>query len=422
MRDTVPIFLRPRQWPWARRLAALARWLLGLLRAVRRRRREATAALTVGVDIASLYEPLTGIGWYLYQLLDHLKDEKGLRLRLYGPYPCHDPNAPLPQVALPNGPAIEWVRYPLPPAEAPAAGLWDRLLRGAVPVLVAADANAALFAPNYLAPPAFRLSRQPLVATVHDLVVERLPWAVRPDSRVALEARLARTWREASWILTPSQTVREEIIARGHFDPERIRAVHHGPGQAATAAPGALPPGVAPPFGLAVGTVEPRKNLATLLRAWRGLAAEARPQLVLCGQLGWAGEALRREIHEGTAEGWLLPTGYVDLATLVSLYHQASVVAFPSFYEGFGLPAIEALASCAPLVASDIPVLREVAGDAALYAAPQDPAAWTAAISRLLSEPDLAAELRRRGAERARAFTWPAAARDTLAVLRQAAG
>jgi glycosyltransferase involved in cell wall biosynthesis len=167
--------------------------------------------------------------------------------------------------------------------------------------------------------------------------------------------------------------------------------------------------------------VEPRKNVPTLLAAWRLLRRRIDPPtLVLCGGFGWKAEEVRREIAEAEREGWAVHLGYVGAAEMAALYHGAELVAFPSFYEGFGLPAIEALRAGAPLVASDLPVLREVAGDAALYAPPDRPDLWADRIAELLADSRLREEMKRRGRARAGLFDWRRAAAETAKAFREA--
>jgi alpha-1,3-rhamnosyl/mannosyltransferase len=172
-----------------------------------------------------------------------------------------------------------------------------------------------------------------------------------------------------------------------------------------------------------VGTVEPRKNVPTLLAAWRLLRLRKTdpPPLVLCGGFGWKAEEVRREMAAAEAEGWLIHLGYVNAGELAALYRGAELVALPSFYEGFGLPAIEALRAGAPLIASDLPVLREVAGAAALYAPPDRPDLWAERAGELLANAELREELHRRGMERARLFEWARAAAATAQAFRDAA-
>jgi len=405
-------------------LARTARWAAGIARQVRRRRRE--TRLAVAVDVLPLWEPLTGIGWYLFKLLEGLAERDDLALRLYGLALVRAPGIPEPPVPLPAGPALEHVVYEVPDDLALGQRWLVPIVRRLEPFLVVADRNRVVFAPNYILPPPFRLTRAPQVATVHDLSVKRVPWAVRPDTRVALERRLARAIDGARRVITDSHTVGAELVELAGVDPGKIRVVHLGPGQLAAdgGGPAAAPPGEVPaPFVLCVGTLEPRKNVPGLLAAWRLLRDRdgAAPHLVLVGRYGWGIEAIQREVEAAEAEGWLTHYGYLPPERLLGLYRHAAFVALASFYEGFGFPAVEAMHLGTPLLLADIPVLREVAGDAALYAPPDDPAAWADAAARLLAERGLAAELAARGRRRAALFTWERAAAETAAVLAEAA-
>ncbi len=423
MVETVPIHPRATRWLQPSRVRVLLGWIRALIRAIRRRRAVSATTLTVGVDIASLFEPLTGIGWYLRQLLWELRDRPDLKLRLYGPELVELPGGMVPRVELPQGCAIEWVRFPAAPADAFAGQRLTGWLPRLAPLWVAADANDVLFAPNFIAPPHFRWSRGALVTTVHDLTFEKLPGLVRPDTAAAFKERLERTFLDSARLITVSESVRNEILSSHHFPPSRISAIHHGPGQATVASDRHLPDGVPARFGLFVGTLEPRKNLPTLIRAWRQLRKRhPAPTLLLCGQYGWNTREIRDEVVQASSEGWLRQLGYLSVEELAALYCNASVVALPSLYEGFGLPALEAMAFGTPLVASDIPVLHEVAGDAALYAPPQDVSAWADQLERVLTNPALARDLASRGRARARRFSWERSAAEHLEVWRKAAG
>jgi glycosyltransferase involved in cell wall biosynthesis len=401
-----------------RRLRRTFLWLRQVAGEIRRRRAE--TRLTVAVDVNSFYEALTGVGWYLHQILVHLAERDDLRLRLYGQSLVEaDPGAPRPAVAFPPGPAIERVTYEAPDGLVVPPWRAHQILRRLAPLLMAADGNRVLFGPNYLFPRLFRFAGGARVATVHDLGLYKVPWAVRPDSAEALREGLERTLFEAGLLLTPSEAVRRELIERG-IAPDRIRAIHHGTGVLADAIPMALPARTPERYALHVGTVEPRKNVPALLAAWRLLRARRTdpPALVLCGGWGWKAEEVRREIESTEAEGWLVHLGYVGPGELAALYQGAELVALPSFYEGFGLPAIEALRAGAPLVASDLPVLREVVGDAALYAPPDRPDLWADRIQELLADAGLREEMKRKGIERARAFDWTRAADETARAFR----
>lgn len=405
-----------------RRIIATWRYFVGL-RALQRRRR-GESRLTVAVDVSPLWEPLTGIGWYLYRLLEQLAPRDDVLLRLYGPDVVDKGDVRPPTIALPEGPAIERVVYRVP-ENLSFVHYWlaDRL-RDRLDRLIAADGNRVLFAPNYFLPPWFERCAGALVATLHDLSVLKVPETMRESTRQNLSAQLERTARRASWVLTDSETVRGELIESGLVNAARVRAIHLGPGSVARTEPTPLPEPPGRPYLLHVGTLEPRKNLPVLLAAWRRLLDRGVevPLLVLCGGYGWKSDALRRAVDAAQDEGWLRHYGYLADGEVAALYRGAEWVVMPSLYEGFGLPLVEAMSLGVPLLCSDIPVLREVAGEAALYAPPGDPEAWADQVERSGREPSLREELVRRGAERAGAFSWRATAGATLEVWRGAAG
>ena len=384
--------------------------------------REFDGRLTVAVDINPFWEPLTGVGRYLHQTLVHLADAEGLHLRLYGPTLFPGPDGPGPVVDVPSGSAIEVVSYPLPPAGWIPRRLLRRLLRLIEPLLFALQGNEVIFAPNFVLRPKFRLARGAVVVTVHDLAFRRFPWTVADDTRAELEWGVGRALARAREVITVSRTVHDELLVAEPLDPARVTAILHGPGHLACQE-GRLPEGIPERYVLHVGTIEPRKNIGLLLAVWEAWVEEDpdAPVLVLCGRPGWKSEALLRPLARARAAGWLHQPGYVDDAALAALYRHALAVACPSLYEGFGLPLAEAMAVGTPVVASDIAVFREVAGDAAVFLPADDAAAWKRALMELAAGPSLRGRLAARGRERAAKLDWAEAADRTRAVLERAA-
>lgn len=320
-------------WRWRksrprRRWAASFRWLALTLAALRRRRAE--PRLTVAVDITPFWEPLTGIGWYLYLLLRHLANSDQVRIRLYGPSVVATAERRAPVVDLPVGAAIEEVIYEVPENLILSAGFLMRWLRRAERLLIAADGNDVVFAPNFRPPRRLGLARGALVATVHDLGFRRVPWTLREKTRRQLAESIDDTMLRAARLITVSAAVREELVEYGYASRDRVRVVHHGAGQLESLPQEAPPDGLPERYGLHVGTLEPRKNIGRLLEAWERLGElmANRPVLVLCGGYGWRTGAIRRQVEAAVAAGWALQPGYVTSGQLAGLYRGARVVVF----------------------------------------------------------------------------------------------
>ncbi len=181
--------------------------------------------------------------------------------------------------------------------------------------------------------------------------------------------------------------------------------------------------GLVEPFVLSIGMIEPRKNWQGLIRAYSLLRARhSLPhRLVLAGPRGWLSDAIFEERDRSPFRNDIIFPGFVADADLPTLYTAAAVFAFPSFYEGFGLPPLEAMACGTPVVISDAASLPEVVGDAGLTIAAEDTDALANALERALLDEPLRAELRRAGLARAATFTWPASAQALLEIYRQVA-
>jgi alpha-1,3-rhamnosyl/mannosyltransferase len=251
------------------------------------------------------------------------------------------------------------------------------------------------------------------VITVHDLGLRTVPWTLRSETLRELTDKLEHSIFEARRIITVSEAIKTELGEYGYAEAERVRAVHHGPGHLSEIEPGDLPGGVPPSFALHVGTLEPRKNVEMLLAAWRLLRRRRpdAPALVFCGRFGWKAGEIRTALELAAAEGWAHHLGYVSEEELAALYHEAQLVVFPSLYEGFGLPAVEAFWAGTPLVCSDIAALREVAGEAALYAPADRPDLFAERVDELLGSEAVRESLAARGS-----------AQRTIEVWREAAG
>jgi len=290
-------------------------------------------------------------------------------------------------------------------------------------------ARAAVTHSTNLAGP--RLKRSRLVVTVHDLSFLRQPDWHKADNVVFSQRGVENAVRNAALLIVPSRFTAEELEALFPAAQGRVRVVPEAvlPAFAPAADPGPLEEvkrlyGLERPYLLFVGTLEPRKNLVRLIRAFQQVLAAGQTEfdLVLAGGLGWKTAEIQAAIADPAGQGRVRALGYLPAARLPALYQGAYALAYPSLYEGFGLPVLEALACGTPVLTSAAASLPEVAGPAALYVDPLDQDQMAAELSRLLSQPGLRRELAGRAQAQAARFSQAAMGRAALAVYREAAG
>ena len=267
------------------------------------------------------------------------------------------------------------------------------------------------------------------VVTFHDLTFFLIPERYPATRRLYFQTMTRLSARVADAVIVPSGAVREDVTRILRLPPRRVFAIPEAAGPAFRPQDaGAVEAvrrryGLEGPFLLSVGSLEPGKNRERLLQAFARLRARGPTHtLVIAGQPAWRHEGeepLARRLGLADAVRFL---GHVPQADLPALYSGADLFVFPSLYEGFGLPALEALACGTPVVASNVSALPEVVGDAALQVSPLDVEALADAMERVLHDPRLRADLRERGLKRAAGFSWERAARETLAVYEWAAG
>jgi len=270
----------------------------------------------------------------------------------------------------------------------------------------------AILYPYWPPPPRRHRAAPPAAFFVHDLAFRLRPAEVPWQQRAYLETVLPPALRTAKATLVPSQATRADLLGSYPYPglPERTRVIPEGPTPLPGPAP--LPAGLEPGFILAVGTMEARKNYPRLLAAHRALAGA--PPLVIAGRLGWNGD----RPPEGPGVRVL---GHVDDATLAGLYEGAGLLAFPSLYEGFGLPLLDAMARGLPALVGDRGALPELGGEAVLAVDPESPEAITAGLRRLLLDAALRKRLAAAGRRRARSYSWRGAGEAVLKTMGEIA-
>ncbi len=312
-------------------------------------------------------------------------------------------------------------RVPISPRA--AAIIWQRLRLG-LPIDRLIGRPDVLHSPDFVAPPV----KAPIIATIHDLSYLVVPEFAHPSLKRYLEASVPRTLRRASHVIAVSEMTRQDIIERYHVEPSRVSTIYNGvdgwfyePDQAAVDR--AIEHfGLRRPYFIIVGTVEPRKNHLALLHAFAQLYEKRKDvSLAIAGSPGWLSEPIIAEIEKAAMSMPVRYLRFVDDTWIPALYAGSVALVAPSWYEGFGLPVLEAMACGAAVITSDRGSLPEVAGGNAILVPPGDIEELAASMERLLDDSKLRNDLVRRGREHAASFSWRAAAEEHVRLYRQVA-
>ena len=273
----------------------------------------------------------------------------------------------------------------------------------------------------------------PVVVSIHDLSFEHLPQTFKWRSRKQLRITVRRSAREAAQVIALSEHARNDIIDTYGVSPEKVSVIP-------LAAPARFRPvtderelqrvrqtyGIESDYILSVGAIQPRKNLSRLVAAYsrlRWTRPEGKlPKLVLVGKCAWLYDETLRTIKELGVSNSAILTGYVPESDLPALYSGALCFVYPSYFEGFGLPPLEAMKCGAPVIVGNKTSLPDVVGNAGVLVDPFDVEEIASAIQRVITDSDLQAQLRVKGLARAKLFDWRETARQTLAVYKKAAG
>ena len=377
--------------------------------------------MRIAMDASPILKDLTGIGTYTRGLLGALAPlaagdsftiwANGLRGRFpEGVDWAHSPGLIRRRTRIPGKLLLNW---------------WRRFPRPTVEDLIG-DIDL-LHSVNFFFHPHRRGTRT--VATIHDLFFLRHPDKAEKYGGKYFRDMLGKYVPEIDHFIAVSHATARDLEAHYGIGPDRLTVIHHGVDPAFFEAPPGPPAALSGKFGLdrpyflSVGTIEPRKNYAFLIRAfdlWRRMSKKDH-LLVIAGRRGWGFEDVERAINDLGAPPWLRMPGYVDRQDLRGLYHHCRGLLLATLLEGFCLPALEAMAAGAPVVAPDLPVLREVLGEAGLFF---ETGGTEAFLDRMtaLSEGEEIAQRIREGRERAGTFTWEKAARSTWEVYQRVLG
>ncbi|HET7292741.1 MAG TPA: glycosyltransferase family 1 protein [Vicinamibacteria bacterium] len=364
--------------------------------------------MIVGVDATSLAGHMSGVGYYTARLIEGIG--AGADRGIVGRLLLLSNRA----IRAPSSPRIEVCRQ----GRFPVRAAWMQLV---LPLLLRRIRPDLVHYTNYLAPV---LGQTPYVVSIHDMSLALLPQLHTLRKRALMSTLVPYCARKAQIVLTPSEATRRDVERLLGIPGDRIKVIPYAAGPEFRPTPDRRPArahvGDAP-YLLHVGTIEPRKNLVRVLRAFaRVVASLPDHRFLVVGQPGWLYEDVLRELARPELQGRVVMAGYVQEAQLPALYSGADAFVYASLYEGFGLPVVEAMACGAPVITSSTSSLAELAGDAASLVDPEDEAMLSEAMRRLCTDGTLRADLARRGRARAATFSWERTAAATAEAYAQA--
>ena len=365
--------------------------------------------LRVGVEVCALHAFRAGIARYLVAMLTQMMTlAPDVEFILYAPRPL--------ALHLPDG------GWRLRTDSGPCSRFANIWLQERLPAWLAEDRIDVFWGQNHFLP--LRL-RRPCrrVLTIHDLTAVLLPLSMPFRTRVTGRLLLRKAVRAADSVAAVSRATASQVVRRLGVDREKVTVIHNGVDAALAPVPQtravelvAREYGLPAKYLLCVGTIEPRKGHTVLLKALESVPDA--PLLVLVGGVGWRCRDVVGRIRTFEAAGRVRHLGWVDDNNLAALYSAATVMVYPSFYEGFGLPVLEAMACGCPVLCSWSSSLPEVGGDAVRYFRPRDSGDLACRLRELVEDSVTLAEMSARGRLRAREFSYRTAAEQMLSLMR----
>lgn len=373
-------------------------------------------SIKIGIDYTAAVHQSAGIGRYTREMVQALAAAPDFAPHYYLFAAAAQGDA------RPLLPAEKFTWCPTRLTERWLARLWYRLH---LPLAVETWTGPLhlLHAPDFILPPVRRSTRT--IVTIHDLSFVREPDSIMPGMSYHLNTWVPRSVAQADCVIAVSEATRRDLVEIYQTPPDKIRILYHG--VTSNFKPVTDPARLQEvrqkyglgqkPLVLSIGTIQPRKNYQRLIQAFAQVKGEA--ALVIAGGPGWKNESIFDEVGKYQLGDRIHFPGFVAEADLPVLYSAAAIFIYPSLYEGFGLPILEAMACGIPVIASNRSSLPEVTGDAGLLVDPYDVAAMAAAMNRLLEDHHLRQQLSAAGLKRAAQFTWPGMVAQLVDIYRQ---
>jgi glycosyltransferase involved in cell wall biosynthesis len=365
--------------------------------------------MRVALELQPCCGQRSGIGTYTYELARHMSGDKDLEMRgnLFNFLMRNDDKR-----------AIDCIGFPINYNTSMPYGLYRRiwnLLPLDYSEMFAGKADVTHFF-NFIVPPKVKGK---VIDTIYDLVYIRYPETMEKRNLKRIENGIQYSLERSDAVVTDSQFIKNEIVQHYGCDPGTIHVIYPAASVSNTDLSVSYLADkwrIEPPYILFIGNIEPRKNLARLIKAFEKVRKEMpqRIQLVLAGGKGWKSEAISKAAEDSPYCGDIVFTGYISDAEKSTLYRHAEMFAFPSVYEGFGMPVLEAMICGTPTVCSNAASLPEVAGDSAILADPFSEADMAEKMAEILADREKASNMSALGINRARFFDWDRSANELM--------
>lgn len=363
--------------------------------------------MRIGIDARPLSYRLTGIGMYLKHLLDALQPASGGHdvYLISNTHIDYDPANP------------RWHKVEGRVSRKLTSTAW---MQGCAPIIAMHLGLDLFWSPRHHLPlglpPGIRT-----VVTIHDVVHRRYPQTMGLANLLVERLLMRVSLMRAQAVITDARSTQHDLQRWYHLPQDKLHCIHPGvPLFAKSSSAGSSLPNLPLKYLLFVGTLDPRKNFDRLFEAFGHLdPARRNLHLVLVGARGWKNRAFLQRLEDSSLRPFVRVTGYLTRAQLAELYRHALCLVFPSLYEGFGFPILEAMALGTPVITSTVSCMPEVAGDAALLVDPRSPQAITAAMQRVITDGALRARLIAAGRRRVVQFSWQRCVQDTLRVMEK---
>ncbi len=373
--------------------------------------------MRIGIDLTAAVSQGGGIGRYTRELVHALVEiDQENEYRFFSAKP--PPVLPVPN-AVPM--AANTVYHPAPLSERWLYRLWHRL-QVPLPVQLFTGRLDLFHSPDFVLPPVN--GRIPTLLTIHDLSFLKYPETFPPQLVGFLKLVVPRSIERATHIVADSEATKHDLSELWHVPSDKVTVLYSGVNERfqpitdvkkITAVRAKYNLGDAP-YVLSVGTIQPRKNYQMLIQAFKKVAQQHPHSLIISGGKGWLYDDMMAEIDKQELNGRVRFIGFVDDADLPTLYSAATLFAFPSLYEGFGLPLLEAMGCGVPVITSNASSLPEVVGETAVQLSPHHPQQWTNALLELIDDPTRRTQLVAQGFRQVRQFSWTRAAYQLLSL------